>query len=86
MGCVHGYSANPERQWDRAARLLQVAIEIGCYFCFFQQRREWVGLFENHKDLFDKAAEFEKNDLRQGNHSPGYKARAFRTYPTYYSR
>jgi 3'-phosphoadenosine 5'-phosphosulfate sulfotransferase (PAPS reductase)/FAD synthetase len=38
----------------------------GCYFCFFQQRREWVGLFENHKDLFDKAAEFEKIDPETG--------------------
>lgn len=38
----------------------------GCYFCFFQQRREWVGLLENHKDLFDKAAEFEKNDPETG--------------------
>ena len=32
----------------------------GCYFCFFQQRREWVGLLENHPDLYWKAAEFEK--------------------------
>jgi len=34
----------------------------GCYFCFFQQRREWVGLLENHKDLFKKASAFEKTD------------------------
>jgi len=34
----------------------------GCYFCFFQQRREWVGLLENHKDLFEKASAFEKVD------------------------
>lgn len=31
----------------------------GCYFCFFQQRVEWVGLYENHPDLFAKAMEFE---------------------------
>lgn len=31
----------------------------GCYFCFFQQRIEWVGLFENHPDLFLQAAQFE---------------------------
>lgn len=24
----------------------------GCYFCFFQQRIEWVGLLENHPDYF----------------------------------
>lgn len=38
----------------------------GCYFCFFQQRREWVGLFENHKELFWKAASFEKMDSETG--------------------
>ncbi|GGO38488.1 phosphoadenosine phosphosulfate reductase [Deinococcus humi] len=34
----------------------------GCYFCFFQQRREWVGLKERHPDLYDQAKEFEKFD------------------------
>jgi len=38
----------------------------GCYFCFFQQRREWVGLLENHKELFEKAAAFEKFDPETG--------------------
>lgn len=32
----------------------------GCYFCFFQQRREWVGLLRRHPDLFEKAKSFEK--------------------------
>jgi hypothetical protein len=34
----------------------------GCYFCFFQQRIEWVGLLENHPDLFEKAKAYEKVD------------------------
>lgn len=34
----------------------------GCYFCFYQQRREWVGLKERHPDLFEKAKSFEKFD------------------------
>lgn len=34
----------------------------GCYFCFFQQRIEWVGLLENHPDLFEKAKEYERID------------------------
>ncbi len=34
----------------------------GCYFCFFQQKIEWVGLWENHPDLFKKAAGYEKYD------------------------
>jgi len=31
----------------------------GCYFCFFQRKIEWVGLHENHPDLFEQAAEYE---------------------------
>lgn len=32
----------------------------GCYFCFFQRKAEWVGLKENHPDLFEKAKAYEK--------------------------
>lgn len=32
----------------------------GCYFCFFQRRAEWVGLLENHSELFEKAKGYEK--------------------------
>ena len=38
----------------------------GCYFCFFQQRNEWVGLLENHPDLYEKAGEFEKENSDTG--------------------
>lgn len=31
----------------------------GCYFCFFQQRVEWVGLYENHPLLYQQAMKFE---------------------------
>lgn len=31
----------------------------GCYFCFFQQKIEWVWLMENHPDLFKKAIKYE---------------------------
>lgn len=34
----------------------------GCYFCFFQQQIEWVGLAENHPELFEQAAEMEKGE------------------------
>lgn len=33
----------------------------GCYFCFFQQKLEWIWLYEQHPDLFKKAMEFEKD-------------------------
>jgi hypothetical protein len=34
----------------------------GCFFCFYQQRREWVGLLERHPDLFREAMQYEKED------------------------
>jgi 3'-phosphoadenosine 5'-phosphosulfate sulfotransferase (PAPS reductase)/FAD synthetase len=33
----------------------------GCYFCFFQQKLEWIWLYEQHPDLYQKAMEFEKD-------------------------
>lgn len=38
----------------------------GCYFCFFQQKREWVGLLENHEELFNQAQAYEKIDPETG--------------------
>jgi 3'-phosphoadenosine 5'-phosphosulfate sulfotransferase (PAPS reductase)/FAD synthetase len=38
----------------------------GCFFCFFQQRIEWVGLLENHPDLFKQAMDYEKIDPETG--------------------
>jgi 3'-phosphoadenosine 5'-phosphosulfate sulfotransferase (PAPS reductase)/FAD synthetase len=31
----------------------------GCYFCFFQQKIEWVWLYEQHPDLYHQAMEYE---------------------------
>jgi len=38
----------------------------GCYFCFFQRRKEWAGLKERHPDLFELAKEYEKFDEATG--------------------
>ncbi len=38
----------------------------GCYFCFFQQKIEWVGLLEKHPELFKKAAAYEKDGNDDG--------------------
>jgi hypothetical protein len=38
----------------------------GCYFCFFQQKIEWVGLLENHPDLYQLASQYEKTDPSSG--------------------
>ncbi len=32
----------------------------GCYFCFFQQKIEWVWLYEQHREDFEKAVTYEK--------------------------
>lgn len=32
----------------------------GCFFCFFQQKIEWVWLYEQHNELFKSAMEYEK--------------------------
>jgi len=38
----------------------------GCYFCFFQRKSEWIGLKNNHPDLFERAKKFEKIDPANG--------------------
>lgn len=38
----------------------------GCYFCFFQQRIEWVWLYEQHPEMFYKAMEYEKEGYTWG--------------------
>ena len=38
----------------------------GCFFCFYQQRREWVGLWETHREKFYEAAAYERQDPATG--------------------
>jgi len=38
----------------------------GCYFCFFQRKKEWAGLKERHPDLFELAKTYEKFDEATG--------------------
>ncbi len=33
----------------------------GCYFCFFQQKIEWIWLYEQHPERFAMAQEYEKD-------------------------
>lgn len=35
-------------------------------FCFFQRKEEWIGLKENHPDLFERAKKYEKPDETTG--------------------
>jgi 3'-phosphoadenosine 5'-phosphosulfate sulfotransferase (PAPS reductase)/FAD synthetase len=38
----------------------------GCFFCFYQRKTEWVGLKENHPDLFELAKKYEKINSETG--------------------
>lgn len=38
----------------------------GCYFCFYQQKIEWVRLKEKYPELYERAKEYEAVSLRQG--------------------
>jgi hypothetical protein len=38
----------------------------GCFFCFYQQRIEWVRLLETHPDLFQAAKEYEERSIDHG--------------------
>lgn len=39
----------------------------GCYFCFYQQKIEWVRLKETYPDLFEKAKAYEYANKKNGN-------------------
>ncbi|MCK5872696.1 MAG: phosphoadenosine phosphosulfate reductase, partial [Methylococcales bacterium] len=42
----------------------------GCYFCFYQRKVEWMGLHDNHPELFEKARQFELFHKNKGrNHT-----------------
>ena len=49
----------------------------GCYFCFYQNEKDWINLYKNHPDLFKKASDFEKF-ARKG------KTKIFRWNEKYY--
>ena len=38
----------------------------GCFFCFYQQKIEWVRLRETHPDLFEEAKRYEEAQPQQG--------------------
>ena len=54
-----GVGMPPYTEWGRT--------RSGCYFCFYQQKIEWVRLKERHPDLFEKAKAFEKPYEGSGN-------------------
>lgn len=54
-----GVGMPPYTEWGRS--------RSGCFFCFYQQKIEWVRLKETHPDLFEKAKEYERPYEGSGN-------------------
>lgn len=53
-----GLGLPPYMKWGRS--------RSGCFFCFYQQKIEWVRLYEAHPDLFEKARGYEEAAVKQG--------------------
>lgn len=53
-----GLGLPPYMEWGRS--------RSGCYFCFYQQKIEWVRLFETHPDLFALAQGYEEKAVEFG--------------------
>lgn len=54
-----GVGMPPYTKWGRT--------RSGCFFCFYQQKIEWVRLKETHPDLYEKAKEYEQPFEASGN-------------------
>ncbi|MFH1816547.1 MAG: phosphoadenosine phosphosulfate reductase family protein [Pseudomonadota bacterium] len=54
-----GIGMPPYTRWGRT--------RSGCYFCFYQQKIEWVRLKETYPELYDKAKAYEKPYEKTGN-------------------
>jgi hypothetical protein len=54
-----GVGMPPYTEWGRT--------RSGCYFCFYQQKIEWVRLKEKHPELFEEAKKYERPYAGSGN-------------------
>jgi 3'-phosphoadenosine 5'-phosphosulfate sulfotransferase (PAPS reductase)/FAD synthetase len=54
-----GIGMPPYTDWGRT--------RSGCYFCFYQQKIEWVKLREQHPELYEKAKTYEYANKVNGN-------------------
>ena len=53
-----GLGLPPYMEWGRT--------RSGCYFCFYQQKIEWVRLKEVHPELFEEAKKYEAQSVLHG--------------------
>ncbi|MGH7605290.1 MAG: phosphoadenosine phosphosulfate reductase family protein [Gemmatimonadaceae bacterium] len=54
-----GVGMPPYTKWGRS--------RSGCFFCFYQQKIEWVRLKETHPDLYEEAKKYERVYEKTGN-------------------
>lgn len=54
-----GIGMPPYTEWGRT--------RSGCFFCFYQQKIEWVRLLERYPDLYEEAKAYEKPNRINGN-------------------
>ena len=54
-----GVGMPPYTKWGRT--------RSGCFFCFYQQKIEWVNLLETYPQLFDEAERYEREYAPTGN-------------------
>jgi 3'-phosphoadenosine 5'-phosphosulfate sulfotransferase (PAPS reductase)/FAD synthetase len=54
-----GVGMPPYTDWGRT--------RSGCFFCFYQQKIEWVRLKEKHPNLYEEAKQYEKPNQSNGN-------------------
>jgi 3'-phosphoadenosine 5'-phosphosulfate sulfotransferase (PAPS reductase)/FAD synthetase len=53
-----GLGLPPYTEWGRS--------RSGCFFCFYQQKIEWVRLKQHHAELFEEAKEYERPNRVNG--------------------
>ncbi|MBA4157583.1 MAG: phosphoadenosine phosphosulfate reductase family protein [Gemmatimonadetes bacterium] len=53
-----GLGLPPYYEWGRS--------RSGCFFCFFQQKIEWVRLLQRHPDLYEEAMHYETMNAEAG--------------------
>jgi len=65
-----GLGLPPYMDWGRS--------RSGCYFCFYQQKIEWVRLYEKYPDYFALAMEYEEKAVQVGEQFYWSKAESLR--------
>lgn len=58
---LHGVNQILERAGVGIPSYYEWRTRSGCYFCFYQSKKEWIGLKEKHPDLYEKAKMYEKD-------------------------